>query len=121
MKTTFMAVLLALPLGTQASPKFNKLVCSDADGKVMTITNLGTNNLKVMGSFLGDADLPRTTDGDCSGRKSYCFQDGQWMINLPVTLAAGTRKTGRVWENTDVDDCPENHRLGAPYDCVATK
>jgi len=99
--------------------KFQKLICSGPDGITLTVGGLGSGQLYVVNSETARSALPRTSDGDCAGRKTYCSQDGQVMTNIPESLASGDRKTGRIWINGDVDDRPENRRLGDAYDCVA--
>ena len=117
----FLLSAVFVSIGAQADthqPSFTQLLCSGPDGDVVTITGLGSAQLSISGSD-ENGPIPKSGDGDCQGRKSYCFEDGQWMINVPARLASGVRKTGRVWINGDTDDRPENRRLGDPYDCVA--
>lgn len=105
-----------------ASGKYSKLECSGGDGQAMFISGLGTNRLEIKGSYyMGNLIVKRATDGDCKGRKTFCAEIGEWMLNIPERMAAGEQRSGYVWENGDVDDRPGNNRLGDRYRCIAVR
>jgi hypothetical protein len=71
---------------------------------------------------IGNFVIPYRTDGDCQGKAVQglvCFQNGQFMLNVPAALATGRVKSAKVWVNSDVDDEDGNGRKGPSYECTA--
>jgi hypothetical protein len=123
MKNLFSILILLTSIsGNSTESKYNKLICSSAKGDILVLEGLGKNQLYQINQVNNQRiPLKKTSEGDCKGRKTYCILDGQVMINIPEQLATGIVHTGRIWYNMDVDDRPENYRLGDAYECVAVK
>ncbi len=61
------------------------------------------------------ATLQRSTTDDCAGRRTDCFQEGQFMVNVAKRSRNGART---AWVNTDVDDNTEHGGTGERVRCV---
>lgn len=72
-----------------------------------------SNSLTLRDSDGWTLQLPKSTTGDCLGRRN-CYQSGQFMVNLPKHSLPT-----RAWVNTDVDDNTEHHSLGEMFRCKA--
>jgi len=85
-----LAVLLAEP--AVAAPAQTILRCPNH-----TLVIVERSRIKAVGEISSFGWVARSRDGDCRGRATACYQEGQWMANV----------SGRsLWINTDTDDVP---------------
>ena len=95
------------------------LLCTGG-GESLTIT-IGQDKI---GVSKGYGELARETqDPDCVYRSKHfaCYEAGQLMINIPLTLLDGTKRRGTVFIQSDTGDNADSHNhalLGVGYACI---
>ena len=70
-----------------------------------------------------DSFVNRTFDGDCEyhSKRFMCYEDGQFMVNIPKSLRPVIGNVAKVWINLDTDDITDHQSLGDPYICTVVK
>ncbi|MGZ6479506.1 MAG: hypothetical protein ACXWQE_09405 [Bdellovibrionales bacterium] len=116
---TQMAVLTICCFGylTEANAA-ERLSCPEFFNIVIDGVEANTKKVNVINYIGPTFEIPLTTDGDCTGRarRGYlCFQEGQFMLNIPKSLASGKVTTGWVWIQGDTDD--NDGSIGQRYKC----
>jgi hypothetical protein len=119
----FLSFFSGAAFAAEAGTTSGSLHCPGFNGVVIEAVSLTAKSVSVMGYFpRGEAyEIPGQTEGDCAGKATrgfLCFQDGQFMINIPKGLASGRVQSAGVWINDDTDDNPSNGRKGALYTCT---
>ena len=104
-----------------SSPAFALDLSCKGEGESISI-NVHADKIVVSGDY---GELRRETkDQDCGYRSARfaCYEEGQFMVNIPLALANGKVKNGTVYVQLDTGDNVDAHNhalLGAPYACVA--
>ena len=114
-------IVLTLLFSSLQSYSLN-LFCPDfmKGGLVIADLSINSPSVDVQNYIAPHWKIEATATGDCKTKNSkdfMCFQEGQFMLNIPISLAAGETNRGSVWINDDTDDRTENGSLGDQYEC----